>query len=319
MRSFISGAGTDSTAAVQAHLAAHRELHLADLYVINTAPCYAGKHMGRTFLLTDFPSPLLWAHRGTFKTGVILRGEVASKIGLEADSLQVTWSPQDSDVLATDGSGNTLLSAIEGFGSGVFDNGTVEVWRCVMPTMGDAATLGACLLFSGRIGNIEPDRLKAVITVLSRTEVLNQMIPTNLIEPTNIVAQYTTGQVLAGGPSGFTLASGSTRKILYANPTSAPGGYVPKSGSWDDGYVVMSAPGKLGGSFRGVRSQIYDAGITHHVFYLAEDLPFDPLVGDTFQAFIFVPPDHAGAAAQGSDYLGFEFVPSPLNSSVVIA
>ena len=270
-------------------------------------------------MLTDYPSSLVWNVRGTFAPGEISRGTVESKIGLEADTLQVTWSPKDSDILADDGSGHTLLSAIAGFGAGVFDNGTLEVWRCLMPTLGDAQALGACLLFSGRIGNIDPDRLKAVITVVSRLEVLNEMVPTNLIEPTNIIAQYTTGQILNGGPSRFLLTSGSTRKILYADPTDAPGPYVPANDSWTDGYVVMAGPGKLGGSYRGVRSQIYDPGISHHVFYLSEDLPFDPLAGDTFQAFIPVPPSQAGAATQGSDYVGFPYVPSPTNSSVVIA
>lgn len=316
MRAFISGSGSDSTAAVQAYLAAHRALHMADLYVISTAPSFQGQYLGQTFLLTDYPSSLVWGHRGTFLPAVIERGQVQSKIGLAVDTLSVTWSPQDSDVLATDGSGNTLLSAIAGLGAGVFDNGTVEVWRCVMPTIGDANTLGACLLFSGRIGNIEPDRLKALMTVMSRLEVLNEMVPTNLVEPTNIIAQYTTGQVLNGGPASFALVAGSTAQILYADPVSAPGGYTPTNDLWTDGYVVMSSPGKLGGTYRSVRSQIYGS---HHVFYLYEPLPFAPQVGDTFAAFVFVPPDQDGAGTQGSDFEAFPYVPSPINSSMVIS
>jgi len=159
MRAFIDGSGLSSTAAVQSHLAAHRELHVADLFVITTAPNYTGKYLGRTFLLTSYPSPLKWDYRGTFVPAEVQRGSVESKIGLQADSLNVTWSPKDSDVLATDGLGNTVLSAIQGFGRGIFDNGIVELWRCVMPAIGDANTLGACLMFSGRIGNIDPDRL----------------------------------------------------------------------------------------------------------------------------------------------------------------
>lgn len=316
MRTFLDGSGADSTAAVESYLAAHRQLFPADLYVINTGPNYAGQYMGKTFLLTDHPSALVWNYRGVFSPGVISRGGVTSKIGLEADTLEVTWSPHDSDVLASDGSGNTLLSAIEGFGCGVFDNGTLEVWRCLMPAPGDAATLGACLLFSGRIGNIDPDRLKAAITVISVLEVLNEMVPTNLIEPTNIVAQYTTGQVLNDGPSTFTLVAGSTAAVLYADPVSAPGGYTPADDLWTDGYVVMDAPGKLGGSYRGVRSQQYGS---HHVFYLYEALPFAPQVGDTLSAFVYVPPDAAGATAQGSEFDAFPYVPSPINSSMVIS
>ncbi len=320
MRKFIAGDGSDSTAAVRAHLAAHRQLHVADLFVITTAPNYRSFYLDRTFLLTDRGEPLQWNYRGLFKPAVIERTEVESKIGLAADKLEVTWSPQDADVLATDGSGNTLLTVLQGFGSGVFDNGAVEVWRCVMPAIGDAQTLGACLLFSGRIGDISPDRLKAAMTIMSRLEVLNEMVPTNQIEPTNIIAQYTTGQVLNGGPPSFTLVAGSTAQILFADPSTPPGiGYHPSNDSWTDGYVVMSSPGKLAGAYRGVRAQTYTGVLGHHVFYLSEPLPFAPQVGDTFQAFIFVPPDRAGAVTQASDYAGFPYVPSPINSSVIMA
>jgi Uncharacterized conserved protein (DUF2163) len=316
MRTFLNGSGADSTSAVQAYLAAHRELIPADLFVIGTAPNYQGNYLGRLFLLTSYPSPLVWSYRGTFASAVIERGEVASKIGLEVDTLQITWSPKNSDLLATDGSGNPLLTAIEGFGCGVFDNGTVELWRTLMPAPGDCDTLGACLLFSGRIGNIEPDRLKAMIKVMSRLETLNEMVPTNLIEPTNILAQYTTGQVLKNGPSSFTVLAGSTAQVLTADPVSAPGGYTPANDLWDDGYVVMASPGKLGGSYRGVRQQTFGS---HHVFYLYDPLPFAPQAGDTFSAFILVPPDQAGAAAQGSELDAFPYVPSAIDSSVVIA
>src|SRR5712671_5299634 len=110
MRAFLNGSGGDSTAAVQAHLAAHRELHFADLYVISTAPNYKGQYLERMFLLTDYPAPLRWGPRGTFVPAAIERGEVESKIGLEAATLGVTWSPKDSDILAEDGGGHTLLS-----------------------------------------------------------------------------------------------------------------------------------------------------------------------------------------------------------------
>src|SRR5215813_5273057 len=120
MRKFVDGNSNDSTSAVLAHLASHRELRLADLYVINTAPSYSGQYLGKQFLLTDHPAPLRWNPRGMFQPAAISRNEVESKIGLEADTLEVTWSPKNSDVLAVDGV-TVLLSALQGFGAGVFD------------------------------------------------------------------------------------------------------------------------------------------------------------------------------------------------------
>ncbi len=115
------------------------------------------------------------------------------------------------DALAFDGSGNIVLTALQGFGFGVFDNATVELWRCLMPTLGDCNTLGACMMFAGRIGNLEPDRLKVKITVNSRLELLNVQVPTNIIEPTNVLAQYSVRPACRRtGPTSFTVTSGSS-------------------------------------------------------------------------------------------------------------
>jgi hypothetical protein len=151
---------------------------------------------------------------------------------------------------------------------------------------------------------------------MSRLEVLNEQVPTNLVEPTNILAFYTTGQVLKNGPSAFAVLDGSNAKVLYADPVTAPGPYVPGNDLWTDGYVLMTAPGLLGGSYRSIRQQIYGA---HHVFYLYEPLPFAPATDDTFSAFILVPPDQAGALAQGSEFDAFPYVPNKIDSGVVIA
>ena len=313
MRTFTDGNGNDSTSAVLAHLAAHRALFLSDLYVINTAPTYAGNYLGKQFLLTKYDRPLNWNFRGTFLPAQISRDGVTSKIGLEADTVNVTWSPKDSDILAKDGSGNAILTALQGFGSGVFDNGVLEVWRCVMPTEGDCNTLGACLLFSGRIGDLEPDRLSVRISVISRLEVLNIQVPTNVIEPTNIMAQYSIGVTPSGGPSpnSFSIVSGSTTQKIFADATPT----MPAD-TYDNGYVVFTS-GKLAGTYRGIRTQDVESG--HHAFYLIDRLPFAPATGDTLAAYIPVPIDYAGATLAGLQVAAFPFVPSLTNSPVVIA
>jgi hypothetical protein len=315
VRTFLDGSGSDSTSAVLAYLASHRQLDIADLYVINTAPNYSGNHMGRTFLITDYSAPLKWDHKGTFSVGVISRSEVESKIGLEADTLDITWSPKDTDIVANNG-GTTLLTALQGFGAGVFDNATVEVWRCLMPTVGDCNTLGACLMFAGRIGDTEPDRQSVKITVVSRIETLNIQVPTNLIEPTNIIAQYATGQIPTGGPTSLAVVAGSTTQKVYADDSGSPVVLMP-TGTYDSGYIVFGGSSKLAGTFRGVQAQTVESG--HHAFYLYEPLPFAPTAGDTIAAYIPIPRDFATASAAGVGYAGFPFVPSPVNSSVVIA
>jgi hypothetical protein len=329
MRTFINGAGTDSTSLVRDYLASHRQLLLCDLYVIRTAPCYAGQYLDQTFLLTDFEAPLKWDHKGTFQKAVISRGEVESKIGLEADSLDITWSPLDSQVLASGGSPlTTLLTVLQGFNAGIFDNGTVEVWRCVLPNpgdligspavaakFGDANTFGACMMFGGRIGDIKPDRQSVTMTVISRMETLNIQVPTNLIEPTNILAQYLTGQLASAGPASAAVVAGSTVNKIYADGTGSPIITAP-AGTYDSGYLRFSS-GKLAGHFVGVRAQTIESG--HHAFYLYGKLPFPPSVGDTLIPYIPIPRDFASASASANGYAGFPFVPNPTNSAVVIA
>lgn len=314
MRSFINGSGVDVTAAVNAYLATHRApLLFADLYQINTAPQYAGQYLGRTFMLTDYPSPLNYGYVGVFNTANIKREGVKSKIGLEVITVSTTWAPRSTDILATDGSGNTILTALQGFRYGLFQNATVNIYRCLMPTVGDCNTFGACLLFSGRIGQSAPDRMKVVFAVNSRTELLNVQIPTNTIEPTNILAQYSVGTLPPNGPTSFTVESGSTQNIIYAIGSNT--GYVPTNGTYNSGYLVFTS-GKLAGHYAKVFQQTIDVG--EHAFYLQDPLPFAPTVGDTLGAFIYIPPDQDTAVAQGSPYEGWPFVPVPVNSTVVI-
>jgi hypothetical protein len=269
--------------------------------------------MGKQFLLTDYQRPLLWDQYGRFNPATISRGGVESKIGLDADTLDVTWSPQLTDILADDGGSPavTLLTALQGFGAGVFDNGVLEVWRCVMLTPGDANSLGACLLFSGRIGDLQPDRLNVKISVISRMETLNIQVPTNLIEPTNIFAQYSVGMIPAGAPSFFTIASGSTPSKIYADASPT----MPAD-TYDAGYLVITT-GQLGGTYRRIRQQTVESG--HHAFYLSEPLPFAATTGDLLDARVPVPRDFSGAVAAGAGVACFPFVPSAVNSSVVIA
>lgn len=320
MRTFYDGNGSDSTVAVLAHLAAHRALYIADLYVINTAPQYAGQYLGKQFLLTNWAHSLVWNGSGPRSTkagnrffpATISRGQVESKIGLEAQTLDVTWSPNDSDILAQDGSPlSTVLTALQGFGCGVWDNGVLELWRCVMPTPGDCNTLGACLMFSGRIGDIEIDRLSVKISVLSRMEVLNIQVPTNVIEPTNIFAQYSTGLIPAGAPAGFSIVGGTTVNKIFADASP-----LMPAETYDAGYIVVTA-GLLAGTYRGVRTQTIESG--HNAFYLLDPLPFLPHAGDGMQAYAPIPRDYAGAVADGVEVDLLPFVPSPVNSVIVIA
>lgn len=476
-RTFTNGSGADVTSTTLAQItAAGRSYEVCDLIVIHTNPTLSGGYLDQTFLLTSYGANVRWNYRGTFVPAQFSRGEVESKIGLESDTLEIDWGPKDTDVLATNVTTSnvtafgTTLTVMQGFNYGLFDNGIVEVWRCPFPNQ--ANTYGASLLFSGRIGDIQPSRLGVKMTLQSRLELLNIQVPTNIVEPTNILVQYVTGQTpiaavnptsvyipgeatpwdttinpsfdfgnhgindpvtvditaIAGyatgatmrisgsgsvrcssarpyvGPNGqppptdgttgssgtfyptkwisastiglgglcgtFTntagqiigtpfdigsganvvIPSGATRLSLGINDdiftdnvgsfnasvviqsaaisgiTIQTGSTVNKlftnasslwaAGTYNGGYIVFTS-GKLQGIYRSVESQDIEAGLM--AFYIYPDLPFIPANGDALGAYVVLPTDYISAIQIGVGFAGFPFVPSPVNSSMIIA
>ena len=269
--------------------------------------------LAKTFLLTDYPSSLVWDYRGQFFPATISRNEIESKIGLEAAELEVTWAPHDYDEVVPG-----KLTVLASFGFGIFDNATIEVWKVVMPRpgdqlsasplvlaqLGDCNTFGATLIFQGRVGDVKPTRSGVkTMKLISRMETLNMNVPPNLIEPTNVYAAMSPGVVPAGGLSSLTVDAGSTTSTVYSQETVAADIY-------DGGYIVFSS-----GDLKGFHARIlveYPVG-TSTAFDLSEPLPFPPTVGDTFIGFVSVPLDDAGA-----QYGGFRWVPSPDNSGMLI-
>lgn len=268
-------------------------------------------YLGAVFNITDYPSSLVYNPKGQFFTGNISRGEVESKIGFEADTLDITWSPKATDLLGG------RFPVLQAFTLGLFDNAICEVWRCVMPNagdlvgspeaparLGDCNTLGAALMFQGRIGDVKPDRLSVTFTLISRMETLNIEVPTNLIEPTNILAAYSVGVEPAGGAPLFTVTPGSTTQVVYASPQTPTDIY-------DQGYIIFQLGSDLAGIYARILEQKQVGGV--NAFYLTEPLPEAPSVGDLFKAYGPMPINTTGAA-----YFGFRWVPSPDNSAVII-
>jgi hypothetical protein len=307
MRKYVAGNGSDSSAAARAYKLANRaSLRLPQLYVIRTAPQFTGYAMGKTFLLTDWPSPLVWSgltgSASTFKPANISRGQIESRIGLEAQTVDVTWTPKVSDVLAVDGSNNTLLTALEGFSAGIFDNADVEIWEAVMLPGGDCETLGATCLFGGRIGAQDPDALKCKFTVTSRCEAFTTQIPTVTVEAAGITAQYLPGVVPDGAPSSLTVASGSTAALVLATA----GGSTPAAGVYDGGYIEFTA-GQLGGFTADILSAGPESGSpSTWAFVLERPLPFAPAAGDTLTGYLYAPAEPA-----------FPYLPSPINTAMM--
>src|SRR5206468_2295813 len=124
MRQTIGGDGQDTTAAAMAYLTANNRIWAANLYLIGEADDPAA------VWLTDWESPLLWSCWGTFQSTVIKRGPVTSQIGLEVESLDLTWSPRNSAATASVATASPYQLARIGH----YDNKRVRAWRCLMPS-----------------------------------------------------------------------------------------------------------------------------------------------------------------------------------------
>jgi hypothetical protein len=325
MRAFTDGNGNDSTSAVIAHLEANRQLYLADLYLLGEL------EDPNAVWLTNWNSPLSWpvwssySSTKAFNPAVIKRGKVTSQIGLQVDNLDITWSPPLTAFGTTVATQNQYQKAQNGF----FDNWKMRVWRCVMPTPGDANTYGACQWFGGWNSDTEIGRGYVKFSVQSFLNVVNQKVPPNVIESSNAQANYS-----GGVPS---LADGETQLPVFEIivPSSAS---PPLSQTAFLGYCLSPTPGKIydtpshynkfalgyvqflpGSSLAGYWSPVatdyrYDAGGGTYYNYFQVFLPFPwtPSPGDQFYASTQLPVDYATALSTASGiFKGFPYVPPP--------
>lgn len=300
MRQVVGGNGSDTTAAVQSLLTGNNALVLANLYLIGEADS--------GYLLTDWESQLYWGVYGEFLSTVIKRGSVTTEVGLGTQHITVTWSPINQVVTSSYATANPYQLAR----LNQFANQRVRIWRVYMPTPGDANTLGAMEWFGGYIGQVTVGRDSIEFEVNSYMFVLDQKVPTQLIEVTNTLASYSGGQP----PSGFsvmpqfTTFTGSQPNLLYADQTSPTSGGIPGTHSLIGNYVVFN--GGTGATLQGAYSIIGDNynymdgnGNHHTALQLYSPLDWAPTPGvDTF--YITAPPAIA-SATEGS----FPYVPSP--------
>jgi Uncharacterized conserved protein (DUF2163) len=308
MRTVIGGDGSDTTAAVAAWLSSNRQIALANLILIGEPEDPLAQW------LTDYESPLNWPLWGTFQPAVIKRGRITTKIGLEVESLDLTWSPPVTAPTQNISTANPFQLAQ----AGVFDNMRVRIWTCYMPTPGDANTFGASELFGGQIGDCSIKNAQLAITVNSWLAVVNQQVPTNVIELTNTQAAYN-GAVPPKNYSSvpfFTVVAGSSPSVIVADCTS-DAHHIFGNNSFQHGYMVFlsGAGATLAGLWASVQQNTKitvpggygGAHSDYNQFVLYTPLPWTPTPGvDKFYVSGASPVDQSDG-----DYYGFPYVPDP--------
>jgi len=299
----IGGDGLDTTAATKAYLLSHNQLFLANLFMIGDLEDPAAQ------LICDWEAPLSWPVYGTFKPGVTKRGQITSEIGLKVAALDLEWSPPVTAFTTDVASANPYQLAQLGF----YDNKIVRMWRTIMPTPGDANTYGACILFGGRVADCTVERGKIKFTVDSFLDVVNQLVPPNVIEVTNTLANYKGATpVLADGETvvpTFTIAAGSNATNLLGICTAPTANKIYGDNKLQFGYVVFTS-GALAGFWSAIATsnnfQPIPGGPHYNQIIVYSPFPWDPTPGDTFYVSTHFPIEQADGS-----YVGFPFVPAP--------
>jgi hypothetical protein len=265
---------------------------------------------------TDASSPLTYAGN-VYAPAVIKNDGFKSKIGLDVDSLQLSWSFRGDEAMVTDpDTSATILTMLQGFQQGLWAGVWVKWRRVYMPAFGDCDSLGAVSMFRGRIAPVEVDRLTAKITVNSVTEMFNRQVPQQLIEANNRSGQVGPGLPpdLNADPSHWThfecvSGHGGTVQKIVAQQTAPTPDQVYAPGTFDLGYLLFQASPL---DFFVAQVQHYEVIGGFNVFYLFKPLYVDPHGYPlSFIAFIPIPKDQDVSGAGGVELPGFPHVPLP--------
>ena len=265
-----------------------------------------------SLFLTDHEAPLTYSlyPQQNFSPSVIKRGAIPCKIGLDSEAVSLTWSPGPATYANIIGSANPRTLAMQGY----YDNWPVTMFAGFMPTPGDVNTLGCAVMFKGIIAETSVDRDKIAWNVNSLMVLLDQQVPTNVIEATNSLANYGA----ATPPTGFTKVP-EFNTIVGSNDTIVIGDVLPPFSThhifttnvFQGGYLIfLPGPGSTlpaVWSAIAANSSITISGQAYNQFQLYSPLPWAPTpwsgsAGDQF--IVSAPVPTTGGYS-------FNYVPSP--------
>jgi hypothetical protein len=301
MRKVINGAGADNTVAAQAYLLANNDYLIKDLILIGEADD------PRALWLTDYEAPVLYQPWGTFLPAVITRGQVTAKIGLDSQTLQLTWSPGNQASTQNTSTASPYQLAQLHF----YDNWAFRLWRAIMPTPGDANSIGCIEWFAGRVSTAAPSRNKIVFNVPDYMNALKQKVPSTVIELTNVMAATAASTKPPGDPTIpiFQCVAGSSETGIYADCLSPTANKIYSGNMFAGGYMVFLAGtgATLAGCWSaiGQNGEFTDALHVHHsAFTVYASLPWPPTPAvDKFYVSKTAPIDSADPASYGFPYV----------------
>lgn len=307
----MSGLGKDTTQQVLTYMQTARCLFRPLLYLIGRP------ENPNSLWLTDWDAPVLWQCWGKFLPTVIKRDTITSKIGFDSQSTKITWSPKYNSAYVKQIAGGSPYQLANNH---YYDNWPVRIWRCYMPTAGDAHTYGASMLWGGKVADTTVERGAITFDVDDGLDILGQQVPNNVVELLNTGASYTG----ATPPTGYTTipqymtAAGSSTNVILGqqvapnagstlDTNAVRGGFLIFNGGDDGGTppIKLTLPGYWSSIQQNVKDTV--GGTDYDQFILNAPLPWPPTPGlDTFYVSGSAPINQTDG-----DYQGFPYLPAP--------
>jgi len=253
MRTVYDGTGADVTSFAFSYMKSKRSLMLADLFWIQTNVFWGnqtGDDPAYNFFMTNGSFPI---KVGTLQTAPdvlvalgatytpskdpIVRGDFNYKVGLEADSVDVTWYLKNTTLLPNQG----LVpppSIKNAFAWGYFTDALMYIHRAIWdPSTG---LVGTMLMWRGPIRSATIDREKVVMKVTSPMDLFQDVqVPTQLVQPNSRTMPYIT-PFPTYQPSGPQVGSTSTDLIFT---TAAVADHALRDGyMMAAGTLIATAP-----------------------------------------------------------------------------
>lgn len=228
MKRSLTGAGVDVTAALLAHLNAERAYWMVELISFQFVTIGTGNPPTLTLYWTtsavDIPyGPVTYDAHGP----LVEREQIRTVRGTEADTMDLEI--QCGDVMLP--APHNSISLRAALAAGLGDGAVVTVRRAFLPpyvpnVRPNTDTLGAVLLFLGRVSEKDVTRSRAKLRVTSFLEQLNAPIPRGIFQPgcqntladpvcgvdlAPLVHTTTLSKVSAGGAFGLTTPAPTDR------------------------------------------------------------------------------------------------------------
>lgn len=221
---------------------------------------------GTVYRYTDCEIDLVVGAQVFLATDLLIeRGQLASKVGIQVDNLQL-------DIWADDGMVILGMPFLQLAHIGGLDGARLRMDQIFMGSMGDTSA-GALTRFEGRLTVDELTRFSARITVHSDMELLNVQLPRNVFQPGcwNALYDVNCSVVKASKAVSGVVGAGSTVRSINCNLAQAA-----------DYFTLGTIEFQTGANAGVVRSvRAYAPGVVQ----ITLPLRAVPQAGDTFKAY----------------------------------